>query len=128
MDILKELISSKGAGLMTELAGKGFSAEQAEKFIPEAGSRIMDALPGLDLGSLLKSDTSTQISSVIGNIDIAALAGKLGLDAGLAQGGLEKLIPIAMSFLKDNEAAAGLLGMLGGKAGGLAGLAKGLFR
>jgi hypothetical protein len=128
MDFLKELISSKGAGLVSELADLGFSAEQAEKFIPEAGGSIVDAMQGLDLSALLGSGAAEQTSSLLGHIDIAGLASRLGLDTGLATGGLEKLIPVAMDFLKDNPAAAGVLGLLGGKAGGLAGMARGLFR
>lgn len=127
MDILKELISSKGAGLVSQLTGSGFSAEQAEKFLPEAGGSIMGALQGLDVKALLGSDAASQTSSLLGNIDVAGLASKLNLDSAVAKGGLEKFIPVVMGFLKDNQAAAGVLGLLGGKAGGLAGMAKGLF-
>ena len=127
MDFIKELISAKGAGMLSGLISTGFSPDQAQKFLPEASESIMAAIKGVDLPSLLKADESAQTSTLLGNIDLGGLASRAGVDSTQARGGLEKLIPMAMGFLKDNDAIAGLMGLVGGKSGGIAGLAKGLF-
>ncbi len=122
MDFIEEFIGSQGTGLIDQLTGSGFGIEQAEKFLPEAGESIIGAMKGMDVQSLLDSSISEQTSSLLGNIDVTSLASRVGVDTSLAHGGLEKLIPVAMNFLKNNEAAAGFLGL-----GSLAGMAKGLF-
>ena len=128
MDFIKELISSQGSGLVSELSSAGFSMEQAQDFIPEAGNSVLDALKGMDASSLLDADSATQTESLLGNIDVAGLAEKFGLDSSLAQGGLEKLIPVVMGFLKENESAASILGLLGNNdGGGLVGMVKRFF-
>jgi hypothetical protein len=127
MDFIKELISTRGAGMLSELMSSGFDAGQAQRFLPEASESIMGGIKGVDLSSLLKADVSSQVAGLLGNIDIGGLASRAGVDDGLARTGLEKLIPMALGFLKDNQAMAGLMGLMDGKGDGIAGLARGLF-
>lgn len=128
MDLIKELISSKGAGLLNELTGSGFSAQQAQKFLPQAAQSVFGAMQGLHVPSLLAADAPTQTSSLLDNVDIPGLASRVGIDVGLTRGGLEKVIPVATGFLKENSGAAALLGLLGGGGGSrLGGLTKNLF-
>ena len=65
------------------------------------------------LPSLLAADVGTTVSSLLDTMDIVGLASRIGLDVGLTRGGLERLIPVTVGFLKENSGAAALLGLLG---------------
>jgi hypothetical protein len=114
MDLIEELLGSKGAGLLNELTDRGFTAEQAQKFLPQAGQYVLGAMRASHLPSLLTADVGTAASSLLDTMDIAGLAARVGLDVGVTRGGLERLIPVALGFLKGNSRAAALLGLLGG--------------
>ena len=128
MNLIYNLMGNKGSELIGNLTDAGLSAEQAQGFLPDALQSVMGGLQQVDITTLMGTDSDTQLSSLMDKIDITALAGHLGGDSELASSGLQAIIPQVLGFLKDNPAAASLLGMQGGKgASGLAGMAKGLF-
>ena len=123
MDLIKSLIADKGGELVSQLIDKsGFSTEQAEAFVPEAFSSVVDAVKGganpEDEGGLLEQ------------IDIGNLASKVGIDTEAASGGLSTILPMVMSLLGEKAGGLGaltsLLGGGDGIAGKLTGLAGGL--
>lgn len=126
MDIIKELISSQGGKLVEQLTQSGFSAEQADQFIPEASNSIIDAIKDKGVGAIADGSAS----SLMDSININGLASKLGIESGLAQNGMQSILPIVLSFLQNKSGGlSGVLSMLGGKdAGGLANMAKGFFK
>ena len=93
MDILGTLLNDKGSELLSGLVSSGFSQEQADKFLPEAGSSVMSLLGEGDL----------DIAAILEKIDIAALAEKVGIDSSLAQAGLEKILPMLMEQLGGSD-------------------------
>ena len=116
MDILKNMLGgSQGADLLSTLTGAGFSAEQAEKFLPAASESVMQAASGMDLGG-----AGDMVNSLLQNIDIQSLADKVGLDPSMVTNGLTALLPQLIEMLKGD----GLSSLLGG--GGLGGLLGGL--
>jgi hypothetical protein len=124
MDLIKSLIKEKGGDLVSHLTEKaGFNAEQAEAFVPEAFTSVMDAVKG---GADAK-DTD----GLLGKIDLAGLASKVGIDSGMAKGGLTAILPMIMSLLGSKAGGLGAItSMFGGGgdvAGKLGGLAGGLF-
>lgn len=126
MSILNDLMSEHGPALLSSLTDSGFSAEQAQAFLPEAASSMSDALSDGGVASMLGGgDESGIASEVIGKIDIEGLAAKMGMDATMAESGLSALVPKVLSLLGSQS--GGLSGLLGGGAGGLAGLAGKLF-
>jgi hypothetical protein len=106
MELISKLISEHGSELIASLTGKGFSQEQAERFLPEAGNSVADAVSGLS--GLPDAD------SILGKIDIGALAQKTGIDSSLVSNGLSALVPMLLSRL-----GGGGLGGLMGKVGKL---------
>lgn len=128
MNLIYNLMGDKSAELIEQLTGAGLGAEQAEDFLPDALKSVIGGLQQVDVQALMGVDSDTQTSSLMSKIDIAALAGHLGGDGALASNGLQAIIPRVLGFLKDNPAAASLLGMAGDKGmPGLAGMTKGLF-
>ena len=92
MDILQSVIGDKTAGvLISGLIGRGFTKEQAENFLPEAGSSVISAFK--DNGG--NSDTG----SIIGNIDLTAIASKVGIGSNLVNDGMKYIIPNILSQL-----------------------------
>ncbi len=111
MNLIYNFMGSKGADLIKQLTGAGFSAEQAQGFLPDALKSVMAALQQANIPELLDTtDGDTRTSSLMNKIDIAALAGCLGGDSGLASSGLQAIIPHILDFLKSNPAVASLLG------------------
>lgn len=128
MNLIYNLMGNQSAELIEQLTGAGLDVEQARSFLPDALQGVMAGLEHIDVQALLGADSETQTASLMDKIDIGALAGHLGGDRELAGNGLQAIIPQVLGFLKNNPAAANLLGMLSGKnRSGLADMTKGLF-
>ena len=107
MNILSTLLSDKATDLVSGLIKNGFTKEQAEKFLPEAGEKLMSAMDN--------NESEMDADSILGKIDIGSLASKIGIENSLASTGLQQLIPV-------------ILGQLGGsELGGLASKVKSFF-
>ena len=123
MDFIKDLISSHSSDFLSALTESGFSHEQAEEFLPEAGQSVTEAVKTTGLTDLLGGDASTVVSSILENIDISSLAERLGMDETMVDNGITALITkfldIAkdegggLSSLLDGEGQEGLLGSVG---------------
>lgn len=123
MDIITNLMHNKGGELMAELANKGFTPTQAQAFLPEALSGILDSAKQQNLGQLLSMATPEKISAILAGLNLQDLAAKTGIDSTQASHGVQALIPKVLEFIKSNNLLAGL-----GGVGRLAGLAQGLFK
>lgn len=99
--IINALIKGKGSDLLSGLVGSGFTQDQAEKFLPEAGKSISGALSG--------GESVSDTDSILSKIDIASLAAKVGIDSSMATKGLKSLIPLILSKL-GGESLGGMLG------------------
>ena len=123
--MLETILKEHGGELLGALTeGGGLDASQAEGLIPPALGGIGEALAGgdLDLSSLLGGG-GDGVASLLGKLDIGAIAGEAGLDEGQTRGGLAALIPVVMTLLGDKAGGTdGLASMLGGLAGGSEGL------
>lgn len=130
MDILKDILATKGGELLGTLQSQGFGAEQAQTFLGESGERILDTLKSGQV-NLGQGDVQQQANAVIGKLDIAALAAKVGISSDMARQGLTSIVPMILSTLKDKVGdSAGLMALLGDKQGmgGVMDMAKGLFK
>lgn len=106
MDFLQDILREKGGDLAAGLVEKaGFSTEQARSFLPEAASSVFDVAKA-KAGDLDLSDLAGSTESLVGGVDVGALAQKVGIDSSKASSGLQALVPM-------------LLSALGQKAGGL---------
>ena len=119
MDMLKDLLANHSSELIDSLSESGFSVEQAQEFIPEAGQGVKDALSGGDVVSLLSGDTDSILSLLMEKVDIAAIAERAGLDEAMVSNGLEVLIPQVVEIFKNE--GGGWSSFLGGGEGGLLG-------
>lgn len=131
MDFLNDIIKERGGDLIAELTSKaGFSTDQAARFVPAAGSSVMDALTArasdLDLGDLT---SASALGTITQQMDIGALSQKAGVTADQGAKGLSSILPMLMGLIGEHgKGAGGLLSLLtasGGAAGGL-GAIKGL--
>lgn len=116
MDILKDILKEKGSELAGGLVGKlGFSAEQAQAFVPEAAASIFDVVK--EKGAALDlSDPASSASSLVDGVDAGALADKVGIDSSQATSGLGAIVPILLSALQEKAGGlSGLTSMLGGE-------------
>ena len=137
MDFLEGILKEKAGELIGQLTGKaGYSTEQAEKFLPEAGSSVASVLAAsaskLDLEDLT---SAANVSTIMKGVDIGGLASRSGVSAEQGKQGLTALLPMLMGFIGDRGAGAGgllsLLGAgdgLGDAIGSLKGLGGKLFR
>ncbi len=129
MDILNDIIGDKGAEILGALTQQGFSADKAQSFISESGSSIMYALNSGNV-DLSQDNIEQKSDSIIGNIDIASLASKVGISSEMAQKGLGTVVPLIMSAVQDKLGdTSGLMSLLGdsGAGAGLMGKIKNLF-
>ncbi len=113
MDFLEDLISSHSSDFLSVLTESGFSSEQAEEFLPEAGQSVTEAVKTTGLTDLLGGDASTAISSILEHIDISSLAGRLGMDETMVDTGITAMITKFLDIAKDE--GGGLSSLLGGE-------------
>ncbi len=128
MDILKDIISEKGADLVASLTKTGFAQDTAKNFLSEAGGSMISAL-GSGNVDLKAGDVTQKSNALLANVDIAALAAKVGIDKGLASKGLAIVAPVVIKLIQDKLGDnPALLGMLGAaKSGGVGDMFKKLF-
>ena len=132
MDFLNDIIRERGSDLVGQLTSKAdFSTEQAERFVPAAGSSVMETLASrasdLDLTDLA---SASSIGTITSHLDVGALSQQAGVTAEQGAKGLSSLMPMLMGLI-GNQAkdSGGLLSLLGGvgaggdKLGALSGLA-----
>lgn len=127
-EMVQKLIQERGPELVQSLVSKvGFSAEEAQGFLPVAVEKLMAALQGggLDFGELLGGGG---VASLLSKLNTREIAADSGLDEAKAEAGLGELVPNVLSALKEQSGGAeGLLSALGGgKSDGLLGAAGGL--
>jgi len=123
MEILKNLISEHGSSLMSTLTESGFTADQAQQFLPEAAQGMSDAISGGGISELLSGgDEGGLASTIMSKIDVEGIASRVGIDPSLASNGLTALIPKVLAMI--NSEGGGLSSLLGsGGGGGIAGVA-----
>jgi len=128
MGILDEILEDKGSELSGALVEKaGFSGEEAQSFLPPAVGKVLEAVGGggVDIGALMGAGG---IQSLLAKIDLGSLASESGVEASKASSGLQAMLPLLMSALRDKAGGAeGILSLLGGgSAGGALGAVRGL--
>ncbi len=120
MDLLKDIIEEHAPKLLGQLqSGAGFDPEQAQRFLPEAGSSIgqamSDGVGDLDLTNL---SSAANISALSKGIDVRGLADRTGVSPQQGLDGIQALLPAVLGFLGQKAGNAGdLLGLLGGASG-----------
>ena len=125
MEILKNLISEHGPSLMSTLTESGFTADQAQQFLPEAAQGISDAISGGGLSEMLSGgDLGGMASTIMSKIDVESIASKTGIDSSLANNGLTSLIPKVLAML--NTEGGSLASLLGSGGGGIIGSITGM--
>jgi hypothetical protein len=113
MDI-QALLASQGPALLGKLQDVGLSADQAKDFLPAAGEQVSQAASSGGIASLLGGGG---IEDLLKNVDIGAIAEKVGIDKGLADKAMQAIVPMVMQSLQGSSGGVG--GMLGGLAGKL---------
>ena len=113
MDLIQNFMDRDGDSIIGELTSRGFSAEQAKGFLPEALATLMQSLKNAGFAELFASSSSAGLPD---SVDIAALASRTGVDSAKVETGLNALIPRLMAFVKDRQ---GLSSLPGKKASGL---------
>ena len=119
MDLITNILKQNGGELVSALVSNtDMGKDKAEAFLPEAGSSLMGALTSR-ADSLDMSDLTSQanVDSLVGAMDAAKLASKVGVTAEQGSKGLMTFLPMVLGLLKDSN-ADDLLGLLG-KADGL---------
>ena len=95
MDTLSSILGGKTTDvLISALIGRGFTLEQAQNFLPEAGVSVISAFR--DNGG------TTDPESIRGIIDLAAIATKAGVDSNLLNNGMDYIIPSILSQIDDD--------------------------
>ncbi len=136
MDIIQSVLTDKAGDLLGALKGDaGYTAEQANAFLPEAGNAVGEAMktvaPKLDMTDLA---STPNVGAILGAVDVSGLARRSGVSAEQGTAGLNALIPMVLGFIGQKGLDAGsLLSLLGigddsGALGGLKDLAGKLFR
>jgi hypothetical protein len=96
MDTLSSIIGGKATGvLISALIGRGFTLEQAENFLPEAGVSVLSAFRD--------SGGTTDPESILGAIDLVTIATKAGVDSNLLNNGMDYIIPSILSQIDDDD-------------------------
>jgi len=121
VNVLKDIVGGGRAGdLLSVLTKSGFSAEQAERFLPVASESIAHAASDSDLGG---GEAGDLINTLSQKIDTQEISSRLGMDSDMVSNGLTALLPHVLKLLQGGAvtslmSSGGLRGLLGGLAGG----------
>lgn len=123
MDIAN-LIKQYGPALTQQLTGKaGFTPQQAQSFLPLVIGKVLEVVKGgkFDVKSLIGGAGA---SAIIGKLGIGDIAKKVGIDEAKATAGAQAVVPNLLDSLQKSGGLQGMLGNLGGAAGGAGDLMK----
>jgi hypothetical protein len=127
MDMLNTLIGDKGGDLVASLLKQGFDNNNANTFLREAGGSISSAVTSGKV-DLSQGGISDQVGALLKNIDITALASRVGIKPELAQSGLNTVLPTLLQLLQQGGGQGiGSLLSGAGSTGDLLNMAKKLF-
>ncbi|MBT8335201.1 MAG: DUF937 domain-containing protein [Gemmatimonadetes bacterium] len=126
MNFLKNLLGDSASGLVSSLVSKaGFTADEAQAFVPEATTSVVGAVK--TTGDIDLSNLGAAAQKVMGDIDVPALAKRAGIGPDQAQGGLTAIVPTLLQIIQEKAGGAGgLMSMLGGVTQGGGGMLGGL--
>ncbi len=120
MDILESILDQKGGDFVSNLIGRAdFSAQEAERFVPAAGSSVVSAFTAR-AGDLDVSDVASagNVLKIMEGVDVSRLAGDVGITREKASAGLATFLPMLLGFIGDkHDQAGGLTGILGSLGG-----------
>ena len=103
MDILKSIVGDKTMGvLVSGLIGRGFTRDQAERFLPEAGGHVISAIK--------TENSDTDVDSIIGTMDVERMASTIGIDSSMISNGLQYIIPGLMDQVGGSDMSSHLGG------------------
>jgi hypothetical protein len=127
MDLIATLLKEQAPQLVSAVtSGSSLSEEEAGRFVPEATQATVDALQQTgsgDLGQLLEGGNW---SSLLGKLDVLALAERAGIGESKVTEALQTFVPQLLQLLNSKGGGSeGVLSLLGQqKAGGVLGLAR----
>lgn len=126
---IRECFEENAGAFTSSLQGAGFSVEQAENFLPEAASGILESTKESGITQLIAGFTSGGSEKLLRDFDVEAIADKLGMDADQVSTGLVAIMPVLSNLMSDKS--EGLLGaassLVGGSSEGLINSAKKFF-
>jgi len=98
MDTLKDLINEHGPLLIDKLECIGFSVDQANNFLPEAGKAIDHALStgSIDFQALFND---VEMEPLLNGFDVNTIATKIGIDASQVINGIMRIWPFLVQRL-----------------------------
>jgi len=88
MDLFQNFMNKESGSVISELPRQGFSAGQANGFLPEALATLLQGLKDADFTDLFGSASSG--GRLASSVDIAALGLRSGIDSSNAEAGLKR--------------------------------------
>jgi hypothetical protein len=116
MRLAEQFLAANGEAVIELLRRVGLSDDQANRFAPEAIDKLVKGLRGNNPRELVEADSDTQISSLLGWIEVGDMAARLGITGAVTRKGLSALIPRFLGFLDSRQASGSRPGAI--EAGG----------
>ncbi len=113
---IRECFEENAGAFTRSLQGAGFSVEQAGKFLPEAASGILESTKESGITQLSAGFASGDPAKPLSDINVDAIADKLGMDADQVSSGLLAIMPVLSSVMSDKS--EGILDAVSSLAGG----------
>lgn len=113
MGLAEQFLDTNGEAVIGLLRRAGFSDEQANRFAPEALGKLVKGLRGNNPRELVNADSDTQISSLLGWIEMGDMAAGLGIARAMSLEGLSAIVALFLGFLVNTSAPDGLPGTQG---------------
>lgn len=113
---IRECFEENAGAFTRGLQAAGFSVEQADKFLPEAASGILESTNESGITQLIAGFASGGPAKLLSEINVDAIADKLGTDADQVSSGLVAIMPVLSSVMSDKS--EGILEAVSYLAGG----------
>jgi len=127
MDLIKQLFEEH-AGVFTDALSKsGFTTEQANSFLPDAASSLIDATDSMEISEMVSMITSGDKTELLEKINVDEISENHDLDAAQVTDGFSSIISSLTELIQNETDVSGVLSSLAGGSDGVIGMAKSIF-
>ena len=103
MDFIKKCFDENSSEFAEKLTNTGFSVDQAEVFLPETATSIMQYIKNAHLEDVIKVLLSDDPSQILNSVDTGAIVNAMGINSDQVTTGFEAIAPVLSKVFTERS-------------------------
>lgn len=100
MNFIQKFFGVNGSVLSEQLQDSGFTAEQAEKFLSESASGILNAYQHKEIEVIISALEMDKPTRLLNTVNVNSIANNIGMSSAQVTAGFEVLAPVMSKAFK----------------------------